>query len=69
MLNIFRSQALFRVHLLPCHCRTDQSAFLFREDHRHGRKDNAPENLGILRHMGINLLKKKTPKLHKKDGR
>ena len=30
----------------------------FREDHCRVRKDHAPENLGILRHMAINLLKK-----------
>ncbi len=29
----------------------------FREDHCRVRKDHAPENLGILRHMAINLLK------------
>jgi predicted transposase YbfD/YdcC len=30
----------------------------FREDDCRVRKDHAPENLGILRHMAINLLKK-----------
>jgi predicted transposase YbfD/YdcC len=30
----------------------------FREDHCRVRKDHAPENLGILRHMAINLLKR-----------
>jgi predicted transposase YbfD/YdcC len=30
----------------------------FKEDHCRVRKDNAPENFGILRHMAINLLKK-----------
>lgn len=29
----------------------------FREDHCRVRKDHAPENLGILRHMAINLLR------------
>lgn len=30
----------------------------FREDHCRVRKDHAPENMGILRHMAINLLKR-----------
>ena len=30
----------------------------FREDHCRVRKDHAPENLGILRHMATNLLKR-----------
>jgi predicted transposase YbfD/YdcC len=30
----------------------------FREDHCRVRKDHAPENFGILRHMAINLLKR-----------
>lgn len=30
----------------------------FREDHCRVRKDHAPENLGILRHMAMNLLKR-----------
>ena len=30
----------------------------FKEDHCRVRKDNAPKNFGILRHMAINLLKK-----------
>jgi predicted transposase YbfD/YdcC len=29
----------------------------FREDHCRVRKDHAPENFGILRHMAMNLLK------------
>lgn len=32
----------------------------FREDHCRVRKDNAPENLGILRHMALNMLKRET---------
>jgi len=32
----------------------------FREDHCRVRKDHAPENLGIIRHMAINLLKRET---------
>jgi len=32
----------------------------FREDHCRVRKDHAPENLGVLRHMAINLLKRET---------
>jgi predicted transposase YbfD/YdcC len=30
----------------------------FREDHCRVRKDHAPENMGILRHMALNLLKR-----------
>jgi predicted transposase YbfD/YdcC len=30
----------------------------FREDHCRVRKDHAPENFGILRHMAINMLKR-----------
>ena len=30
----------------------------FREDHWRVRKDHAPENFGILRHIAINLLKR-----------
>lgn len=30
----------------------------FREDHCRIRKDHAPENMGILRHMALNLLKR-----------
>jgi predicted transposase YbfD/YdcC len=29
----------------------------FREDHCRVRKDHAPENFGVLRHMALNLLK------------
>jgi predicted transposase YbfD/YdcC len=29
----------------------------FREDHCRVRKDHAPENFGILRHMAMNLFK------------
>ncbi len=32
----------------------------FREDHCRIRKDHAPENFGIIRHMAINLLKRET---------
>jgi predicted transposase YbfD/YdcC len=32
----------------------------FREDDCRVRKDYAPENLGIVRHMAINLLKRET---------
>ena len=32
----------------------------FREDECRVRKDHAPENLGIIRHMAINLLKRET---------
>ena len=32
----------------------------FREDHCRVRKDHAPQNLAILRHMAINLLKRET---------
>lgn len=32
----------------------------FREDHCRVRKDHAPENLGVIRHMAINLLKRET---------
>jgi predicted transposase YbfD/YdcC len=31
----------------------------FREDHCRVRKDHAPENFGILRHMAMNLLKQR----------
>ena len=30
----------------------------FREDHSRIRKDHAPENFGILKHMAINMIKK-----------
>jgi len=30
----------------------------FREDHCRLRKDHGPENLGILRHLAINMLKR-----------
>jgi len=29
----------------------------FREDHSRVRKDHAPENFAIIRHMAINMLK------------
>jgi len=32
----------------------------FREDYCRVRKDHAPENFGIIRHMAINLLKHET---------
>lgn len=32
----------------------------FREDHCRVRKDHAPENFGIIRHMALNLLKRET---------
>jgi hypothetical protein len=37
------------------HWRLDIS---FRGDHCRVRKDHAPKNLGILRHMAINMLKR-----------
>ena len=32
-------------------------SFAFREDDSRVRKDNAPENLAVLRHIALNLLK------------
>ena len=32
----------------------------FREDHCRVRKDHAPENLAILRHLATNMLKRET---------
>jgi len=34
--------------------------FTFREDESRIRKDNAPENFAVLRHMALNLLKRET---------
>ena len=32
----------------------------FREDESRARKDNAPENLAVLRHIALNMIKKET---------
>ena len=32
----------------------------FREDDNRVRKDNAPENMALLRHIALNLLKQET---------
>jgi len=36
------------------------------EDHARNRKDNGPENLGILRHIALNLVSKETSKISKR---
>jgi hypothetical protein len=36
------------------------------EDQARNRSDNGPENLGILRHIALNLLSKETSKISKR---